>query len=192
MMSRPSLVIALTSMVFFALGSAGAENQPNPRVRVQTSMGSFVIELDTARAPLSSENFLHYVRDGFYEGTVFHRVIANFVAQGGGYTASYEPKPPGEPIANESGNGLSNLRGTVGLARSTEPHSGNSQFYVNLVDNPALDPQPSRWGYAVFGRIVEGMEILDRIGHVRTGKAGPFEQDAPVEPVIIEKMESLP
>jgi cyclophilin family peptidyl-prolyl cis-trans isomerase len=154
-------------------------------------MGSFVIELDPDRAPLSVANFLDYVRSGHYQGTIFHRVIANFVAQGGGYDEKFAEKPTHAPVPNESGNGLSNVRGTVGMARTAEPHSGTSQFYVNLADNLSLDPKPSRWGYAVFGRIVEGMNIVDSIGTVATGQVGPFERDAPLKNVVIQKIVEL-
>lgn len=174
-----------------ALGSLAAPAYSQERVKVQTSMGSFVIELDTERAPLTTANFLEYVRSGFYEGTIFHRVIGNFVAQGGGYDENYVEKPTRPPVVNESGNGLSNARGTIGLARTSDPHSGNSQFYVNLTDNAALDPQPSRWGYAVFGKIVEGMRVVDDIGVVATGSGGTFERDVPLKPVVIQKMEIM-
>ena len=123
--------------------------------------------------------------------SVFHRVINNFVAQGGGYDEKYIEKPTRAGIANESGNGLSNRRGTVGIARSGEPHSANAQFYINLADNPALDPQSSRWGYAVFGRIVDGMTVLDDIGAVATGSVAQFEKDAPLKPVVIQKIEEM-
>jgi cyclophilin family peptidyl-prolyl cis-trans isomerase len=161
------------------------------RVRVQTTLGSFVIELDTARAPLTVANFLEYVRSGQYTGTIFHRVISNFVAQAGGYDQKMAEKPTRAGIPNESGNGLSNRRGSIGLARSGEPHSGTAQFYVNLNDNAALDPQPSRWGYAVFGKVVEGMKVLDDIGAVATGAVAPFEKDAPLTPVVVQKMEVM-
>ena len=162
-----------------------AHAQGNPKVQVETNMGKFVIELDTSRAPLTVANFLQYVRDGFYNGTVFHRVISGFVAQGGGFDEKYQEKPTRPGIPNESGNGLSNRRGTVGLARTGDPHSGNAQFYLNIADNAELDPQPSRWGYAVFGRIVQGMDVVDDIGAVATGEVGPFEKDAPLKAVII-------
>lgn len=168
-----------------------AQTMESPHVRVQTTMGSFVIELDATRAPLTVANFLEYVRAGHYNGTVFHRVINNFVAQGGGYDEKYTERPTRAGIPNESGNGLSNRRGTVGIARSGDPHSANAQFYINLMDNPALDPQSSRWGYAVFGRIVEGMNILDEIGAVATGSVAPFETDAPLKPVVIQKIEEM-
>ena len=152
-----------------------------PRVSFETTHGSFIVEVDTVRAPLTAENFLRYVRDGAYDGTVFHRVIANFVVQGGGYDPGLKERTPRAAIANESGNGLSNRRGTLGLAREESPHSGSSQFYVNLVDNLGLDPLPSRWGYAVFGRVVEGMDVLDRIAHLRTETVEGFGSDVPVE-----------
>ena len=158
-----------------------------PRVRFETSAGNFVVELDTVRAPLTAENFLRYVRDGAYDGTVFHRVIANFVVQGGGYDDRLAPRPPRATIPNESGNGLSNRRGTLGLAREDSPHSGSSQFYINLVDNAGLDPLPSRWGYAVFGRVVEGMDVVDRLGYMRTEAVPSFGSDVPVERPVVKR-----
>jgi len=182
-----------------ASGSASAAEQgsaaaaQNPRVRVVTSMGDFVIELYPDRAPITVANFLRYVREGQYTNTLFHRVIANFVIQGGGHDATtFQLKPTHTPIPNESGNGLQNKRGMVGLARANAPHSGNCQFYINLVDNPELDPLPTRWGYAVFGKVVEGMDVVDRIGVTPTGSMGPFKSDAPLKPVVIEKIELLP
>ena len=162
-----------------------------PRVRIETSLGSFVVELNTDRAPLTSANFLDYVKTNHYDGTIFHRVINNFVIQGGGFDTSYKLKPTRAPVPNESGNGLANKRGTVGIARTELPHSGNCQIYVNLNDNDDLDPQPLRWGYAVFGKVVEGMDVVDRIGHVATGSVGPLPKDAPLEPVVIKHAEYL-
>lgn len=176
-------------LFYCTLGTAQAQEQP--RVRVQTTMGSFVIELDPARAPLTVANFLEYVRAGHYDGTVFHRVISNFVAQGGGYDEKYVERPTRPGIPNESGNGLSNRRGTVGIARTGDPHSANAQFYVNLADNASLDPQSSRWGYAVFGKVVEGMNFLDDIGAVATGSVAQFDKDAPLKPVVIQKIEEV-
>ena len=159
-------------------------------VRVSTNMGDFVIELQPDRAPLTVANFLRYVKEGYYSGTLIHRVVANFVIQGGGHDATdYKLKPVHEPVVNESGNGVQNKRGTVGLARGELPHSGNAQFYVNLVDNPDLDPLPTRWGYAVFGHVVQGMDVVDRLGVTPTGAVGPFKSDAPLKPVIIQKVE---
>lgn len=158
-----------------------------PRVRFETSVGDFVVEVDAVRAPLTAENFLRYVREGAYDGTVFHRVIANFVVQGGGYDERLAERPARGPIPNESGNGLSNRRGTLGLAREESPHSGSSQFYVNLVDNAGLDPLPSRWGYAVFGRVVDGMDVLDKIGYMRTETVESFGADVPVDRPVVRR-----
>jgi peptidyl-prolyl cis-trans isomerase A (cyclophilin A) len=173
-----------------ALAQAPASQAPAslaPRVKFETSAGNFVVELDAVRAPLTAENFLRYVRDGGYDGTVFHRVIANFVVQGGGYDDRLAARAPRAPIPNESGNGLSNRRGTLGLAREDSPHSGSSQFYINLVDNAALDPLPSRWGYAVFGRVVEGMDVVDSIGYMRTETVASFGSDVPVERPVLKR-----
>ena len=131
------------------------------------------------------------MKQGFYNGMIFHRVVAGFIAQTGGYTADLKLKPTTGNVPNESGNGLSNLRGTVGFARSKEPHSGTSQFYINLADNLDLNPRPTRWGYAVFGKVVEGMEVVDDIGHRPTGPGGPFDRNVPLEPITIESIEIL-
>jgi peptidyl-prolyl cis-trans isomerase A (cyclophilin A) len=173
----------------------GADAVPaTPRVRISTSLGSFTIELDSERAPLTTAHFLERVRAGHYNGTIFHRVVQNFIAQGGGYDPKFVEKPPGAPIFNESGNGLSNVRGSVGLARAVEPHSGTVQFYINLQDNGALNPQPSRWGYAVFGRVTEGMTTVDEIGNVATGEGdgGELTEYVPLKPIVIESAEVLP
>ena len=186
------LCLALTPSLAAAQETAAAAATPaSPRVRVVTSAGNFVIELDRGRAPLTAAAFLKYVDEGFYSGVIFHRVVAGFVAQAGGFTADMQPKPVTENIFNESGNGLSNLRGTVGLARSTEPHSGTSQFYINLADNVDLNPRPTRWGYAVFGKVVEGMEVADDIGHRPTTGRPPFDRSVPVEPIVIERIERV-
>ena len=161
-------------------------------VRVTTSMGTFVFELEVDRAPLTVQNFLRYVGEGFYTNTLFHRVVGNFVVQGGGYDATtMKLKATHESIVNESGNGLQNKRATVGMARSGPPHSANSQFYVNVADNSELDPLPTRWGYTVFGHVTEGMDVLEKIGVIATGSLGPFKSEAPLKPVIIEKVEAL-
>jgi cyclophilin family peptidyl-prolyl cis-trans isomerase len=186
------LCLALAPSLAAAQDPAAAAAAPAaPRVRVVTSAGNFVIELDRGRAPLTVAVFLKYVDQGFYSGVIFHRVVAGFVAQAGGFTAEMQPKPVTENIVNESGNGLSNLRGTVGLARSTDPHSGTSQFYINLADNVDLNPRPTRWGYAVFGKVVEGMEVADDIGHRPTTGREPFDRNVPVEPIVIERIERV-
>jgi len=161
------------------------------QVQVVTSVGSFTIELLPERAPLTVAQFLKYVDQGQYNGTLFHRIIPNFVIQGGGFDANYKLKAAPTKVVNESGNGLTNLRGTVGLARPSEPHGGDCQFYVNLFDNAALDPNQTRWGYAVFGKIVQGMDVVDRIGNVATGARGPFKEDAPLQQVVIERIERV-
>lgn len=188
MHSRP----LTTALALLALGLAcAAPATAGVQVKVETSAGDFVIRLDEARAPLTVANFLEYVKSDFYAGTIFHRVVSGFVIQGGGYSADMALKPPRAAVFNESGNGLSNRRGTVAMARTAEPHSGDAQFYVNLADNLALDPKPTRWGYAVFGEVVEGLEVVDEIGHRPTGtKAGM--QDVPVEPVVIRRVTLLP
>ncbi|OUU79886.1 MAG: hypothetical protein CBC38_03360 [Gammaproteobacteria bacterium TMED78] len=162
-----------------------------PRVEVSTNVGSFILELDKGRAPLTVENFLKYVNEDFYSGTIFHRVVQGFIAQAGGYDENLDAKEVEVNIINESGNGLSNLRGTVGLARLNSPHSGNTQFYINLSDNLDLNPRPTRWGYTVFGNVVNGMEIIDEIGHVSTSAKGSFERNVPVDSIIIESIELL-
>jgi peptidyl-prolyl cis-trans isomerase A (cyclophilin A) len=179
---------SLALLLVFIATSAFGQNAQTSRVRVETSMGDFVIELATDRAPLSVANFLEYVRSGHYEGTIFHRVINNFVAQGGGYDEKIIEKPTRAKVPNESGNGLSNRRGWVGMARTAEAHSADAQFYVNLADNSTLDPQPSRWGYTVFGQVVEGMDVVDSIGAVATGQVGSLEGDAPLKPVVIRRI----
>ncbi len=174
-----------------AAPAAAAPAAAEPRVQVVTSIGNFTIELNTDRAPLTVAAFLKYVDSGQYTKTIIHRAIANFVIQGGGYDTSYKLKPVASKTFNESGNGLSNVRGTVGLARGVEPHSGDCQFYVNLADNTPLDPNSARWGYAVFGKIVDGMDVVDRISTQPTGAAGPLKDDAPLTQVVIERIERV-
>jgi peptidyl-prolyl cis-trans isomerase A (cyclophilin A) len=174
------------------LGGLCHAAEQTTQVRVTTNLGAFVIDVFNDRAPITSANFLRYVREGFYSNTLLHRVVANFVIQGGGHDATtLQLKPTHDAVFNESGNGLQNKRGMVGLARGGPPHSGNAQFYINLVDNPDLDPVPTRWGYTVFGHIVQGMDVIDRIGETPTGAMGPFKSDSPLKPVIIEKMEII-
>jgi peptidyl-prolyl cis-trans isomerase A (cyclophilin A) len=177
--------LALLALTCALPGLAAAQS-----VRVTTDMGAFVIELQPDRAPLTVANFLRYVNEGFYGNTLFHRVVGGFVVQGGGNSAvDMRSKPTHDAIVNESGNGLQNKRGTVGMARAAGAHSGNAQFYINLADNPELDPLPTRWGYAVFGRVTEGMDVLDKMGVVATGAVGPFKSEAPLKPIVIQKVE---
>jgi peptidyl-prolyl cis-trans isomerase A (cyclophilin A) len=192
-MRLATLLLCLLVSPLLAAQEAAPPPAPadSSRVRVVTNAGNFVIELDRSRAPLTVAAFLKYVEQGFYSGVIFHRVVAGFIAQTGGYTADMMQKDVTANVVNESGNGLSNLRGTVGFARSTEPHSGTSQFYVNLADNIDLNPRPTRWGYAVFGKVTEGMEVVDDIGHRPTAGGGPFDRNVPVEPIVIERIELI-
>jgi cyclophilin family peptidyl-prolyl cis-trans isomerase len=174
-----------------AAPTAPATSTASPRVQVVTSLGSFTLELNAERAPLTVAHFLKYVDQGHYSGTTFHRVVANFVIQGGGFDTAGKVVPAPVKVVNESGNGLTNQRGSVGMARSADPHGGDAQFYVNLYDNEALDPNKTRWGYAVFGKVVQGMEVVDKIGNVATGARGAFKEDAPLQPVVIERIERV-
>lgn len=157
-------------------------------VVIETNLGSFTIALDAERAPKSVANFLEYVDGGHYTGTIFHRVIKNFMIQGGGYDETYNKKSVRAPVENEGHNGLKNERGTVAMARTSEPNSATAQFFVNVTDNAFLDhksKEPSEYGYAVFGRVTDGMDVVDKIRNVKTDEGGPFAKDAPVEMVVI-------
>lgn len=183
-----SLVLALT--MFSALSFA-ADDAPLPRARLQTSFGDIVVELEQGKAPRTVENFLAYARDGAYDGTIFHRVIKDFMVQGGGFTAQYEQRKTRPPIPIESNNGLKNKRGTLAMARTIDPNSATNQFFINVVNNPSLDhhsPKAAYWGYTVFGRVVEGMDVVDRIRAVRTGAGGQFPSDVPQTQVIINRV----
>jgi peptidyl-prolyl cis-trans isomerase A (cyclophilin A) len=191
------LLCALSAPTYAAEKAAPADAPPAKTappvyVQVTTSMGNFVIELNPERAPITVAQFLKYADQGFYSGTVFHRAIPSFIIQGGGYDADYKLKGNPNKVFNESGNGLTNVRGAVGLARPPTPHDGDVQFYVNLSDNAALDPSQTRWGYAVFGKVVQGMEVVDNISQVPTGAKGPFKENAPLKTVTIEKIERVP
>ena len=157
-------------------------------ITLTTSFGDIVIELDEAKAPKTCENFRQYVRDGHYDGTIFHRVIGNFMIQGGGFNEHLLQKMTRAPIENEAKNGLSNTTGTLAMARTMQPHSATAQFFINVSDNKFLDyPGQDGWGYCVFGRVVDGMDVVNRIRTVKTGNQ-QGHQDVPVEPVIIEKV----
>ncbi len=163
-----------------------------PVVAIETSLGRIFVDLDERKAPATVENFLCYVRDGFYDNTIFHRVIQDFVIQGGGYDERYRKKPTRGPIASEAQNGLRNLRGTIAMARSDDPHSATGQFFINLVDNDALDPGGvDPYGYTVFGRVVAGMAVVEKIAAVPTA-AGPFARDVPKTPVVVAAVKIVP
>ncbi len=153
-------------------------------LRFETSLGNFTVQLDEQSAPISCKNFLRYVDEGHFDGTIFHRVIPGFMIQGGGFDAAMKQKPPHEPITNEADNGLRNRRGSIAMARTDDLHSATAQFFVNLVDNAFLDHRPGNYGYAVFGHVAGGIDVIDKIAAVKTGRRGGHE-DVPVEPVII-------
>ena len=158
-------------------------------IKMTTTLGDITIELDAEKAPVSSANFIQYVNDGFFDGTIFHRVINNFMIQGGGFTPDMAQKPTNAPIENEAKNGLKNDIGTIAMARTMDPHSATAQFFINVSNNSFLDyPGQDGWGYAVFGKVVDGMDVVNKIKDVQTGnKAG--HSDVPVEPIVIEKAE---
>lgn len=177
------LVVLLFS---FTLSSMAA----NPIVKMETSLGAVEIELDEVKAPVSVKNFLSYVDKKFYDETIFHRVINNFMIQGGGFTKDMKEKKTGAPIINEASNRLSNKTGTIAMARTNDPNSATSQFYINVADNPSLDyagPGPSTIGYAVFGKVISGMHIVERIKAVKTGTISGYS-DVPMDPVIIKSI----
>jgi len=176
------LLIIFIACLWTLPQSIASENYP--QVEMVTSSGTFVLELDRNRAPVTVENFLNYVKEGFYKDTIFHRVIEGFVIQAGGYTKDFEEKETKPEIINESGNGLINQRMSIGMARNNLPHTGSSQFYINLVNNYSLDPMPTRWGYAVFGDVIDGMDVVDAIGHSATESKQGL-QNVPVAPIII-------
>jgi len=174
----------LAAVAALAIGSAAGQDAP--RVGLETSEGSIVIELAPQKAPKTVENFLAYVRAGHYNGTVFHRVIPTFMIQGGGFTADMTEKPTRGTIPLESQNGLKNERGSIAMARRGDPNSASAQFFINVVDNPRLDyPSPDGNGYAVFGKVVSGMDVVDRIKAAPTGTRGPY-QNVPLTPVVIK------
>lgn len=169
---------------------SGGDDEPNPQVRLTTDKGVIVVQLDRVAAPVTVRNFLRYVDSGFYNDTIFHRVIPDFVVQGGGFETGLVEKDTQSPIVNESTNGLLNLRGTIAMARTNAPNSATSQFYFNLVDNDALDRTESFAGYAVFGRVIVGMSVVDEIATVETGVQGGFS-DVPLEEVFLQKAERV-
>ena len=175
------------SLLFLSLITTPLFAADYPKVRIETTAGDILVELDDERAPLTVANFMQYVADGFYAGSIFHRVVGGFVIQGGGFTSDMTPKPAREGIPNESGNGLSNERLTIAMARTNDPHSADSQFYINLADNVALDPKATRWGYTVFGVVTEGIEVVDDIGH-RATRTQNGTQNVPAVPIVIEKV----
>ena len=185
-----ALALTLTSSIALAAGKIPA----HPQIVVITTEGTFKMELVTKEAPHTIEHFLGLVDAGFFDGLIFHRVISGFMVQTGGYTPGFKLKENEQKIVNESGNAMSNIRGSIAMARTGDPHSANSQFFINLGDNSRLDPQKDpvrgRWGYTVFGYVFEGMDVIDKIGLVETAPQGEH-QDAPVVPIVIKSMSQI-
>ncbi|NQU16242.1 MAG: peptidyl-prolyl cis-trans isomerase [Desulfobacteraceae bacterium] len=186
---RTRLILVLLILTLLVPLSAVGAGSKNPQVVLETSMGNIVLELFLNRATKTVDNFLGYVRWGHYDGTVFHRVIPNFMIQGGGLSSDMKEKSTGMSIENEADNGLKNKRGTVAMARTQDPHSATSQFFINIKDSKFLDHKSRTskgWGYTVFGKVIEGMDVVDAISKVKTGTKGSY-QDVPLEPVVIIK-----
>jgi len=192
------LHVLLPALLAVSVSACAAQKEPKaetattssmPRVALSTNMGDIVVELNPAKAPLSSANFIEYVQSGQYNGTIFHRVIDNFMIQGGGFDQNMQQKPTRATIQNEANNGLKNSRGTIAMARTGDPHSASSQFFINVKDNAFLDhtsPTPQGWGYTVFGQVVEGMDVVDKIKVVQTGNMGGH-QNVPTQPIVIKQ-----
>lgn len=182
------LLAILSLLASFNLSAA------NPQVELKTNIGSITLELYPDKAPQTVENFLQYVKDGFYDGTIFHRVIPNFMIQGGGFTTDFVQKKTRDPVRNEAGNGLKNTMGTIAMARTPDPHSATAQFFINVADNEALNftaPTQQGHGYCVFGKVVKGMDVVDKITKVATGPGKPPHRDVPLKPIIIERAKVL-
>jgi peptidyl-prolyl cis-trans isomerase A (cyclophilin A) len=189
-----ALAVAATAAMLFWLAAAGPAAEPaaNPVVVIETSMGDITVELYPDKAPKSVENFLEYVKSGYFKGTIFHRVIKGFMIQGGGFTLDMQRKQTHAPIPLEAQNGLSNKRGTIAMARTADPNSATSQFFINTVDNSRGLDYPSNGGYAVFGKVTAGMDVVDKIESVPTGAKPPFAKDVPLKPVVIKDVRLKP
>ena len=200
LMKKTALLILLA--LSCAMASAADKVPAHPHIELITTEGTFKLELDGKAAPLTVANFLKLVDSGFYDGTLFHRIIPGFMAQGGGYTPGFKRKEAGATVPNESGNGLSNLRGTIAMARTGDPHSAGAQFFINVANNvgqdatsPNLDPVKhttrGRWGYTVFGFVIEGMEVVDTIVNAESAPNGPGGAPAPIVPIVIKKVSRI-
>ena len=194
-------ISSLLTLVFISIGfamQANSQTQPkeiqsvsqkSPVVKLHTTLGDILIRLDGEKAPVSTENFVGYVKDGQYNGTIFHRIIPGFMAQGGGFAEDWKQKSTKAPIKNEADNGLLNKRGTIAMARTSDPQSATAQFFINYSDNTFLDfksPSPQGWCYAVFGEVIEGMDVVDKMADVPTGRGGPMPTDVPQTPIVIQ------
>jgi peptidyl-prolyl cis-trans isomerase B (cyclophilin B) len=183
------MMLFLTTTLSFAKENKMTDT--SPKVKLTTSLGAIVIQLNDEKAPVTTANFLKYVNEGFYNGTIFHRVIKDFMAQGGGFDTGFKQKATHDPIKNEADNGLANKRGSIAMARTSDPNSATAQFFINYRDNGFLNhtsPTPSGWGYAVFGEVVEGMDVVDAMANQPTGNRGGH-QDVPKTDIVIEKAE---
>ena len=192
-MKKMSALVAILLFTAAGLPAVAKGSVDNPRVRVTTSLGVIELELDSQRAPGTVRNFMNYVERGFYKGTIFHRVIPGFMIQGGGFVTGMREKTTGVPVKNEADNGLKNLPGTLAMARTSDPQSATAQFFINTIDNPALDHRDKTnrgWGYAVFGKVTKGMDVVKKIESVPTRTVGPF-QNVPVKDVTILKIEAI-
>lgn len=190
-MRLPHLLLAVLSFTAAMSTAVAADLGLHPRAHIMTNMGEIVVALDAEKAPKTVDNFVKYARDDFYDGTIFHRVIPNFVIQGGGYTKDFHEKQTRAPIKNEADNGLENTRGTIAMARTRDPDSATAQFFINLSDNDFLNFRSRTvrgWGYAVFGKVVKGMDVVDKIAQLPTGAGGPFRKDVPQQTVVIKKV----
>ncbi|MCG6859829.1 MAG: peptidyl-prolyl cis-trans isomerase [Chromatiaceae bacterium] len=184
-------LLATTATLLLLLGTASATLAENAKVLIETNKGSITVELDRDKAPKTVDNFLGYVDEGFYDGTIFHRVIDGFMIQGGGFDQNMKQKPTHDPIENEADNGLQNQRGTIAMARTGDPNSATAQFFINHKDNDFLNHKSKDrrgWGYAVFGKVTQGMDVVDEIATTRTGPGGPFPKDVPQDTIVIEKI----
>lgn len=183
-------IVLLTLIIFSTLTFAA-----NPSVKMETNLGNIIIELAPDQAPKTVENFLQYVNDGFYKNTIFHRIISNFMVQGGGFDQDFNKKTTRAPVANEASNGLKNEVGTIAMARTSDPHSATAQFFINVANNSFLNysaPNPQGYGYTVFGKVTDGMNIIFKIASAPTGSGGPFPRDVPKEQIIIKNISLLP
>jgi len=188
--SRAAAFLSAVVLVLASIGVATANSGDKVMVEMHTSKGLITLELDAEKAPVTVANFIEYVNSGHFDGTIFHRVIPGFVIQGGGLESGMKEKPTQAPIENEADNGLKNVTGSICMARTNDPHSATSQFFINLKDNQFLDhteKSPQGWGYAVFGQVTGGMDVVEAIAAVQTGNAG-FHQDVPVEDIVVEKV----
>jgi cyclophilin family peptidyl-prolyl cis-trans isomerase len=188
-----SILLTTALLLLLPLSAAHAQGKKPVNITMETSLGTVKLELDSAKAPETVANFVQYAKAGHYDGLVFHRVIKNFMIQGGGYDASFKQRATRAPVKNEAKNGLKNLRGTIAMARTSDPHSASSQFFINHKDNDFLDfPGQDGWGYCVFGKVTEGMDVVDKIAEVPTGSTPPFGRDVPATAVLIKKVTVTP